>query len=201
MSLTLDSDATALINSNARGAAMLVEMDFVSGTQRFTNAPVSLTVGGHTYIGLHNVSSISTINESEVNSAEKLTLSFSVVNQAMLAMTLGGIENYRGKAVRVYLQLMTPQFQPDGAPIRRWSGYMDRVAVVRTRSTPDGGDSSGKIEMACSRAGMFRARNYQGRRLTNSQQRQRYPGDRGLEFLQSLIETPSLWLSKAFQKQ
>lgn len=201
MSEILDSASTARINSQARGAALLIEMDFGSGTQRFTSSPMSLTVGGNFYLGLSNVSSVSTINESETNSAEKLTLSFSVVNQAMLAMTLSGVENYRGKQVRVYLQLMTPQFQPDGAPIRRWSGYMDRVAVTRTRSNADaGGNSEGKIEMSCARAGMYRARNYQGRRLTNTQQQQLYPGDRGLEFLQSLIETPALWLSKAFQK-
>lgn len=201
MSLILDSDSTATINSAARGVALLVEMDFGSGTQRFTTAPMTLTIGGHTYLGLHNVASVSVINESEINSAEKLTLSFSIVNQAMLAMTLGGIENYRGRQVRVYLQLMTEQFVPIGSPIRRWSGYMDRVAVPRTRSDVNrGGDGTGKIEMTCSRAGMYRSRTYQGKRLTNTQQQQLYPGDRGLEFLNSLVETPALWLSKAFQK-
>ena len=201
MSLSLDANGQARISAPVRGAAFLVEMDFDSGTQRFTTSPISLTVGGNLYIGLHHVSSVSSINESESTSAEKLTISFSVVDQAMLAMTLGGVENYRGRAVRVYLQLLTANFQPDGAAIRRWTGYMDRVAVSRQRSTDGGGASSGKIEIACSRAGMARSRNYQGRRLTNAQQQQLYPGDRGLEFLQSLIETPSLWLSKAFQKQ
>lgn len=201
MSVTLDTYAQAQINSSARGVALLVEMDFGSGTQRFTSAPVSLTIGGNVYLGLSNVASVSTISESEINSTEKLTLSFSVVNQAMLAMTLGGIENYRGRAVRVYLQLLDANFVPTGAAIRRWTGYMDRVGVTRTRSdTNNGGDSTGKIEMTCSRAGMFRSRTYQGKRLTNTQQQQIYPGDRGLEFLNSLVETPALWLSKAFQK-
>ena len=201
MSLALDATQSARIASPARGAAYLVEMDFDGGTQRFTTAPVSLTINGYTYVGLHHVSSISTISESESNSAEKVTIAFSIVDQSMLALSLSGVENYRGRAVRIYLQLLTPQFQPEGAPLRRWTGYMDRVAVTRERPKTDGGGpGSGKIEMACSRAGMARSRNYQGRRLTNTQQQMLYPGDRGLEFLNSLVETPSLWLSKAFQK-
>lgn len=202
MSVAVDSSQSARLAAPARGVAFLVEMDFAGGTIRYTDAPINLTIGGNVYLGFYTLTSATAISESEVNSTEKITLSFSVVNQAMLALTLGGVENYRGRAIRIYLQLLTSQYQADVSPILRWSGSMDRVGVTRTRSSPDeGGGSTGKIEMTCSRAGMSRARTYQGLRLTNTQQQQRHPGDRGLEYLQSLIETPALWLSKAFQKQ
>jgi hypothetical protein len=48
---------------------------------------------------------------------------------------------------------------------------------------------------------MSRARNTTGLRLTDAQQQQRYAGDVGLAFMQTLIEQPSLWLSKRFQQQ
>lgn len=200
MSVVLDANAAARIATTVRGVAALVDLDFTSGTIRYTSSPIKITVDGNMYTAYGNLVDIGTMTESESNSAEKMTLKFTVVNNAMLALCLGNIDNYRGKAVRIYFQLMTDRFVPDGAPVRRWSGYMDKVQVTRQRSDPDGGASSGKIEIVCSRAGMARARNYQGRRLTNTQQQQRYPGDRGLEYLQALIEQPARWLSKKFQE-
>ena len=205
MSLALTPTSSTRINSNVRGAVYLVEMDFTTGnsvnTIRYTNAPVNIPAGGKVFIGLNNLVGISNMTESEANSAEKMTFSFSVVNQAMLALTLGGVDTYRGKPIRMYLQLMDQNFQPDGAPIRRWSGYMDRVQISRQKSSPDGGGSTGKIEMICSRSGMARARNYQGLRLTHTQHQHTNPGDNGLEYMQNLIEQPSTWLSKKFQTQ
>lgn len=198
--MTIDVDAAALarLQNVVRGVIWLVEMDFGTGTVRYTNAPINLTIGGQVFSGYASIAGISVLGESESNSAEKVTFTFSAVNQAILASTLGNVENYRGKPVRLYLQMMNERFRPDGAPVKRWAGYMDKVAVSRTRS--DTGVSTGKIEMACSRAGMARARTYQGRRLTNPQQQQRFPGDRGLEYMQKLIEQPARWLSKKFQE-
>lgn len=198
MTVFLDANALARINSNVRGAIWLVEMDFGTGTVRYTNAPVNVTSGGNTYNGFNNLVGVSPLNESESNSAERVTFSFSIVNQAMLAATLGSVDNYRGRAIRLFLQLMDEKFVPDGAMVKRWAGYMDKVQVTRQESSE--GPSMGKIELLCSRAGMARARMYQGRRLTHTQQQQRYPGDKGLEYLQHVIEQPALWLSKKFQE-
>jgi hypothetical protein len=175
-------------------------MDFGTGTIYYTNSPIQLSIGGNDYLAGYNLVGVSPLSESESNSAEKVTLSYSVVNQAMLASVLGNVDNYRGRAVRTYLQLMNERFQPDGAPVKRWAGYMDKVQITRESPGKDGGNVSGKIEMVCSRAGMARARNYQGRRLSNTQHQQRYPGDRGFEYLQNLIEQPTRWLSKKFQE-
>jgi hypothetical protein len=79
---------------------------------------------------------------------------------------------------------------------------MDRVTVER--KPPDalaGGGSAGRLNLECSRAGMARARNLHGLRLTDAQQQHLYSGDLGLQYVQTLIEKPSLWLSKRFQQQ
>ena len=105
---------------------------------------------------------------------------------------------YRGRPVRLYLQLFTEAFAPVGTKVHRWTGTMEPVRI--TRRTQAGGPSSGRIEMPCTRNGMARARNYQGLRLTHAQQQVTYPADLGLEYLQALIEKPALWLSKRFQE-
>jgi hypothetical protein len=200
VSLTLDGTASARIAASVRGVAWLVQLDFLPSTLYYTTAPQTFTIGGNAYLGLGDLAGVSDVGESENTSAEQVTLSFALVNTALLAATLGNVENYRGRAVRLYLQLFDEAFQPAGAPVLRWSGHMQPVKVVRTPSDPAGGGAAGRIELPCARAGMARARNPAGLRLSHAQQLQRYPGDLGLEYVQTLIEQPSLWLSKRFQK-
>lgn len=78
---------------------------------------------------------------------------------------------------------------------------MDKVQIPRRSPSPAaGGESQGRIEMLCSRAGLGRARNNLGLRMTHQQQLQRYPGDTFLRYVSTLVEQPSLWLSKRFQE-
>lgn len=200
MSLALDGTAAARIAAPVRGVAWLVELQFSSGTVRYTTAPMAVTVGADTYLGLGDLAGVSDVGESENTGAEQLALSFSLVNPSMLAATLGNVEGYRGRTARLWLQLFDEAFQPAGAPVLRWSGVMDRVQVSRTPAPEGGGASSGHLELQCSRAGMARARNAEGLRLSHAQQQQRFPLDLGLQYVQALIEQPALWLSKRFQK-
>lgn len=201
MPITLDGPASSALAARSRGVHWLIELDFTSGTLAYTTAPIDVTSGGVTYRGVSNLADVSSLSESEDSSDTKLTLGFTVVNQAVLAATLGIIESYRGRAARLYLQLFDDTFTPVGTKVLRWSGYMDKVAVNRTRSATSGGESLGRIELQCSRAGLARARNFKGLRLTNAQQQQRFPGDTGLRYVQTLLEQPSVWLSKRFLTQ
>lgn len=184
------------------GVAWLAQLDFSSGTVYLTTAPQSLTSGGNTYTGLGSLVAIGNLSESADSSAEKITLSLSVANASMLALGLGNVEGYRGRAVRLYLQLFDEQFTPVDSPVQRWSGVMDRVAITR-RPTDAGspGSGGGSIDLQCSRSGMARARYYQGLRLTHQQHQSRWPGDTGLQYMRTLIEKPAQWLSKRFQEQ
>lgn len=188
------------------GVAWLAEMDFlINGTvaiQRVTTAPRSITVAGNTFAGLGSFVGVANLSEGTDSSAEKITLSLAVANTAMLALALGNVEGYRGKPVRLYLQMFDATFQPVASPVLRWSGVMDRVNVTRQPAAPGStGPGTGAIELQCSRAGMARARHYQGLRLTHQQQLLRYPGDTGLRYVRTLIEKPTPWLSVAFQRQ
>lgn len=184
------------------GVAWLAQLDFTSGTIYITTAPQSLTSGGNAYTGLGSLVSIGSLSESADASAEKITLSLSVANAAMLALGLGNVEGYRGRAVRLYLQLFDEQFTPVDNPVQRWSGVMDKVMISRRPAdAASPGSGGGSIDMQCSRAGMARARYYQGLRLTHQQHQSRWAGDTGLQYMRTLIEQPAQWLSKRFQEQ
>jgi hypothetical protein len=184
------------------GVAWLAQLDFTTGTLYVTTAPQNLTVGANTYTGLGSLVSVAQLNESADSGAEKITLSLSVANTAMLALAIGAVETYRGRAVRLYLQLFDEQFKRVGNPVQRWSGSMDRVQINRRPADPgSSGAGGGSIDLQCSRAGMARARNFQGQRLTDVQQRIAYPGDTGLRYVRKLIEEPTPWLTVAFQRR
>lgn len=182
------------------GAAWLAELAFASGTLRLSTAPQHITVAGNTWVGLGVLASVSGVSEGADNRAEQLTLSLSLADPAMLAAAMGGAAEYRGRAARLSLQLFDEAFQPVGTPRLRWAGYMARVQI--TRRAADGDQpATGSIDLLCTRAGMARARNREGLRLTHAQQQHRYPGDTGLRYVRGLIEKPVAWLSKEFQKQ
>jgi hypothetical protein len=199
MSLSLDATAAARIASTVRAVAWLVDLDFAPAMVRYTNWPLDVTVGANTYLGLGTLAEVGTVAESENTSAETITLGFQV-QPAVLAATLASPENYRGRRVQLWLQLFDDAFQPAGAPVLRWAGTMQPVKVTREPSPATGGASTGRIELPCTRSGMARVRHAQGLRLSHAQQQQRYPGDLGLAYMHTLIEQPSLWLSKRFQE-
>lgn len=201
MSLTLDASAQAAIIASARGAHWLVELDFTGGTVRYTTNALSLTISGNTYTGLGNMADVVGLTESENTTVQKITLGFSIADKAVLAATIGNVESYRWRPMRVYLQLMDATFQPVGAPVQRFAGYMEAVSVKWERADPAGGPRKARLEMPCSRAGTARARHAQGLRLTHAQQLERFPGDMGLQYLQDLVERPALWQSVNFQRQ
>lgn len=200
MSITVDSAASASLTAPERGAAWLVDLDFTGGTLRFTNYGVNVPVGALNYVALGGLVDIGLLGESAEASAERITITLTVTALSQLAAAMGDASTYRGRSARAYLQLFDRNFQPSGSPVLRWRGYMDKVQV--TRSAPKAaGPSLGRIELVCSRAGMARARNAQGLRLTDAQQQSRYPGDTGLRYVRTLVEQPAVWLSKRFQEQ
>jgi len=190
---TVDSQ----IATGVYGVCWLIEMDFSGGMVYATTAPVNVDYGGHTYTGLGNLVQVGGLSESENNSAEKLSVSVSVVDSTMLALVLVDANTYRGRSLTLRLQMLNEAFKPIGTPKQRWSGKMNPAKVTRGGA---GGENNGRIELPCSRYGMARARNYQGLRHTHAQQQLRFPGDLGLQYMQDLIEKPALWLSKKFQE-
>lgn len=192
---TLD---TTQHQQSVAGVAWLVELYFSGGTVYLCTAPQTITVLGHNYLGLGSLLGVGGVSESEDGRAENVTLTLAITDTAMLASVLGDASTYRGRRVRIGLQLLTAAFVPVGTPVLRWAGHMQPARVQR-RSGSDG-KVSGQIELPCSRAGLFAARNYGGLRLTHAQQLQRHPGDMGLQYMHGLMEQPALWLSKRFQE-
>jgi len=199
--LTLDATALARAAAAEAGIQLLIELQFSSGTQYITTWAMNIVSGGNTYLGLGDLVSVSQLGESADQGADKLVLGASIVNTAMLAALIGPATVYRNRRAKISAQFIDNTFQPAGAAVLRWTGFMDRVTVERKPANPEGGGATGKINLECWRAGQSRMRNAGGLRRTHAQQMQRTANaDTGLRYTQQLIEQPSLWLSKRFQQ-
>ncbi|MDT8998346.1 hypothetical protein RQP53_03540 [Paucibacter sp. APW11] len=199
--LALDTAQLALLATRVVGVVWLVELDFTSGQICLTSMNVPLEIGGKTYRAAGDLLAVGELKESLDPSTQPIALRLSVANPAVLASALGNVESYRGKAARLYLQLVDEVHRPVGVPRLRYTGYMQPVKIERDQPGPDGGVVGGSIELPLTSAGLSRARNVEGLRLSDEQQRARFPGDRGLEYLAGLIKQPALWLSTAFQQE
>lgn len=199
--ITFDATAQAAIDSRNRSVCYLVEMDFSTGTQYWSTWTTPLTTGGHTYTPVGGgIAEVGQISESENAQPDKLVFSFSIVNSAMLAACIGASSVYRGKAVRMYLQMLTDTGALAGAKVLRWQGKMTDTKIPKSTGRLEN-FGKGKIEIHCYRSGMEKLRNYDGLRLTDAQQQDEFAGDLGLQYMADLIQNPVQWLSVAFQQQ
>ena len=196
--MSFDAAAIAQLAEGEVGIQWLAQFDFLSGTQYWSTFNKSVTIGGHAYIGFGGLLRIGELREGQLTHGDSVTISLPLMNSAMIPLFLGNLEEYRGRDVRLYIQLFDRTHQPVGAPVLRFTGRMQPVSMKHEKG--DGG-TSGTVEMQVSRAGLERSRHLDGRTLTDAQQRAEFPGDTGLRYVRKLIETPATWLSKKFQEQ
>lgn len=198
---TYDGTASAALDSTARGIAWLVELQFASGTLRATTWPIDLDSAGFTWLRAGNALQVGNVHDSEVLDTRALDISLSVVDTSVLALAVGDPTQFRGRSVRLRLQVVDTTGKAAGAPVLRWSGAMESVQIERQPAPVDGsGEATGTITIHCGRSGVSRSRRRNGLRLTDAQQQHRYPGDTGYQYVSALIEKPTVWLSKRFQQ-
>lgn len=196
----IDTDVTtdAAFSEPVKGVVYLVEMDFKAATIRFNSSAEDVTVDGNLYIGRGQLVDFPTLTETEATGGSKMTFNISLVSGEMKAATIGDSTQFRMRPIRVYLQLMDDKFRPKGSKILRWRGHMDKISIESSKKE-DG--MHGRIRLQCLRPGISRLRRFEGLRVTHQQHILANPTDRGLEYLQALVNTPIPWLSVEFQKQ
>lgn len=190
MTILTNSGFDAAARSLAYGALALVELQLRPGTARYTNWPLTVNAMGQSWQGVGNLGSIGQLHESEDGAAEKMTLTLSPVDIGTRALALGNPADYQDRSVRVWLALLDANsLQLSGAPVLRFAGVMDQLKIER-----DGGKAT--IKMECRTASYDVRSNPSALRMNHAQHQARHPGERGFEYLTSIIGNPAVWVSK-----
>jgi len=193
MTIQTSSGFQTAARSQTYGQLALVELKLRSGTARFTNWPLSLQVMGETWQGVGNLGSIGELHESEDGAAEKLTLTLSPVDIGTRALALGDPSEYQDRGVRVWIALLdAATLQISGEPVLRFAGVMDQMKIERDGATA-------KIAMDCRTASYDVRSNPASLRTNDAQHQVKHPGERGFEYLNSMIGSPTVWVNKYLQ--
>lgn len=190
-----------VLRSGQIAQAVLVHMDFQGAPKRWWTGFGDLEVAGQTWQGLGDLISISSISSTYQVSAEQVTFDIAATPE-MLGLALAAKSRVRERAVTIYLQLFanarmaafTPgggeilTGDPIGSPMALYSGLMMRMPWSASGSTER------RIRLECE--GLFFRRNAPPRgRWTDSDQKARYPGDRGFERLPIYVNYETHWRS------
>lgn len=188
--MTTTAQQTALEAPVAR-VAYFIELHFVSGTAYICNAGQTFNWGGHDWLGLGSIGKISAVEEAAGVASSAMMFGMNVAQTSILALALGATEDYRGQPAKMYFCPLDEQFRLIDTPEICWRGIMDTVTVGI-----DGEEGQIMLKCETSAYGLKRRPNL---RMNAAQQKQRYPGDTGFDYLTDLIAQPTLWLSRRFQ--
>lgn len=187
MAFFTDEQVAQLAAATVR-VALLTEFQFASGTKRIWNGDTLLASGGREWLPVHGAGSIDGLSVPTGTAAESVTFTVSgLPNDAagLLAEALAGTEDVMQQLVTVYLQLFTDDWQPAGAPIGIWWGFMQPPKVSRTEMQGTEGAMQ-TVEMSAENAFFNRSRPSFGR-YSDRDQQGRSPGDKFFQFASKLL--------------
>ena len=158
-----------------------VELLFDSAPIRLWTGTGEATIDGNTYIGTGNLLDISSVEETSEIAVRGATITLSGMSSEVISLALQS--PYQGRVCNMYFGIVSGNTYSSLTQI--FSGYMDEMNI-------DEGPDFGSIELKVENKliDLERAR---VRRFTSGYQKSVYPGDKGLDFVESLQDKEIVW--------
>ena len=180
-----------------------IELLFDDSPLRLWTGQGTLTFDGQEWTGTGVLLTVSNIEETAEISARGATLTLSGVNSEIISLALQ--EPYQGRVCNIYFGMFARgnllQESGDFLLLESgekillenretgltsiFSGYMDQLNIE------EGPDTS-TVEMRVENR-LIDLERQRTRRYTNADQKNRFPGDRGLEFVESIQDRKLVW--------
>lgn len=179
----MSRELTAIVDAAVEGTEIHVfvgvEIFFRSGTVRLWFGIGDVTVNGNVFVGSGSLLSISDIEETAQLQASGVTLTLTSIPTTIVALAMA--EPYQGVLCNVYFGVLKPS--PSASVV--FSGYVDQMNVT---DAPESCTISVSIENK-----LIDLERPRSRRYTQKDQESRYPGDLGLQFVESLQTKEVFW--------
>lgn len=188
MSQFFTPEQIAALSATTVRCDILIKLEFKSGTVYYWNGNTPLYSGGQTWAPTYGAAQIDGLSVPTGTASTQVTLTLNgLPNQAtdLLAKALESTPEVQQQPVTLLLQLFDDEWQPVGAPIPFWVGFMQPPRITRTQQGPDTGAIQ-SITVAAENAFFNRSRPPYGR-YTDRDQQSRSPGDKFFQFAPSLL--------------
>lgn len=162
-----------------RGAAVLLELLFDSGTLRLAIAPWNVTVGADTYQHTGAAMSVEAHTEA-ADGTEGLRLALTGLDAGIFDLVVS--EPYQRRLMR----LLEQRFDADDEPADEASvEFIGRMIGMQSSEHPQDRTHTVTIEVEHFDAEARRPRNI---RFSDAEQRRRYSDDKGAEYVAAMVE-------------
>lgn len=156
-----------------------IDIDFSSGPLYVWSGYGDLTIGAKTYLGAGQLMTLSSVEETTEMEAKGATVTMSGIPSSFLALAL--TEAYQGRECRIY-------FGMTSAPsdyVEVFSGELDQMNISEEANTCTIAVTVENVLIRLERPVV--------RRLTNEDQKSRFPSDVGLEYVAALQDKEIFW--------
>jgi len=183
MSRDLTSVVSTALSADVIEPFFAVDLLFDSPNQVYLwNGIGDLTISSKTYLGAGELLQIAAIEETSDIAARGASLSLSGIDNSASSLFLKALATpYQGRVCKIYFGVM-------GTPsdyVEVFSGYMDQMSIEEGPETTTISLSVENKLVALERPA--------GTRYTASSQRDRHPGDAGLDFVAGLQTKKIIW--------
>lgn len=173
--------ATAAVAEVVRVITML-KLEYDSGTVATHSGVGTITYDGDEYLGNAGLAEISEIQEDSELTAAGVKVALSGVDTTNISTALN--ENYQGRRATIFLALLDSDDQIIDDPVVIFRGRMDTAKITI--------GAQGKLEQEIQNA-MADWERPRVRRYNNPDQQAKYPGDKGMEFVEQAVEKEIFW--------
>jgi hypothetical protein len=185
--MTRDMTAEAVTASQTdKGFTVIAaaELDFSNGFVRVHSGAGPKVLLGNTYKGIGGFGRITAIEEKAELGATLVELSISGLDPTENNVNTVLTTNYRNRPATVYLAFIDSNGDVVSDPTILFRGFMDNAVIAQ------GKELSVTVRINSIMADWDRAK---VARYTNEEQQDRFPGDRGLEFVPQMVEKEIKW--------
>lgn len=182
MSRTITAAAKTESEAAVLRPVWLAKLAFDSGTTRAWSGRGDITFNSEVYQGIGDLGSIGPVEESVEHKAFGVTLRLTGIPAAMLSIALA--EDVQGRTAQVWIGFLDASYQLVADPVLVFQGRMDTM-------DPSLGETVTITLTAESR--LIDWDRPRVRRYTDADQQERFPGDKGLEFVSEATEKEIFW--------
>lgn len=182
MSRDLTSAAQTAAEAGHVNFVYLARLDFDGGLVAVNSGISSYSFNGDTYTGIGSLGSVDVINEGAEIEPYGIELSLTGVDPSLISISLS--EDYQGRSAKLYLGLLDSDYLLIDDPVLLFDGRMDYMQVF----VGDTGEIKLRAESRLVDWNKARVRRY-----NNEDQQDRYPGDKGFEFVPKMVDANLRW--------
>ena len=161
---------------------LFIELDFSSGFIRLNSTVSAYQFESNTYTGVGDLGEITAVQERGDIQSTSLTVGLQGVDSQFISIALD--QDYQGRSAKMWLGFLDASLILIADPTLIFKGRMDTMPIVI------GHGAKVQVTIESRLADLFRPRI---RRFNNADQQERFPADKGLEFVESRVEKELVW--------